>query len=99
MFEEIIHTKNLTVFQLRAARRALNLTVREVAKDTGLSIGVIVRAETGSLKLFPQKTNLISAARLKSYYEAYHIIFLSNNTISLKEAEDIVLRKVISIKN
>lgn len=99
MFEEITHTKDLTVFQLRAARRALNLTVREVAKDTGLSIGVIVRSETGNLKLFPPKTNLISAARLKSYYETYHILFLSNNTISLKETEDIVLRKLASFND
>ncbi|CAO5677768.1 MAG: hypothetical protein HEEMFOPI_01561 [Holosporales bacterium] len=84
-----IKTKDLTVFQLRAARRALNLTVREVSKDTSISIGVIVRSETGDLYSFPKKSSLISISRLKAYYEMNNIVFSLDNTISLKKEDDL----------
>lgn len=84
----ILKTADLTVFQLRAARRALNLTVREVSKNTSVSIGVIVRSETGDLYSFPKKASLISISKLKSYYEMHNIVFLNDNTVSLKKENE-----------
>lgn len=80
-----IYTQDLTVFQLRAARRALNLTVREVAKELNLTPNVIVRAEQGDLYEFPSRSTVISVARLRALFEAQGIVFLPDNTIRLEK--------------
>lgn len=82
-FRKIEKTGDITVFQLRAARRALNITVREMSLETGLAVGVIVRGESGDLHSFPQKISLVSASRMKVFLESHGIVFLLNNTVSL----------------
>lgn len=80
-----IYTKDLTVFQLRAARRALNLTVREVAKELNFTPNVIVRAEKGNLYEFPSRSTVISVSKLRALFEEHGIVFLPNNTIRLEK--------------
>lgn len=94
----ILYTTDITVFQLRAARRALNLTVREVGKTTTLGTGVVVRSESGNL-FDPPNCTVISINRLRTYYESYGIIFLTENTISIKKiSPDIVFRQTNPVK-
>lgn len=81
---------NITVFQFRAARRALNLSVRKISKDTGLSTGVIVRIEAGDLFLSPKNVSLVSLSRLKAYLESHDISFMENNTLSLSPPQKII---------
>tara|TARA_B100000614_G_C14499557_1_gene474098 strand:+ start:861 stop:1175 length:315 start_codon:yes stop_codon:yes gene_type:complete len=91
--EQTLFTSELTVFQLRAARRALNLTVREVAKEASLATGVIVRSEAGDLYKFPEQSSVTSIAKLRVLYESEGIRFLPNNTIQLyKHISDIQFR-------
>lgn len=92
-FSPILYTTDITVFQLRAARRALNLTVREVGKNTMLGTGVVVRSESGNLHSPPNCT-VMSINRLRTYYESYGIVFLTENTINIKKPTlDIVFRQ------
>ena len=97
-FRKIEKTGDITVFQLRAARRALNITVREMSLETGLAVGVIVRGESGNLHLFPQKISLVSVSRMKVFLEYYGIVFLSNNTISLLLDKNEIIFKTSSEK-
>ena len=93
----ILYTTDITVFQLRAARRALNLTVRDVGKSTKLGTGVVVRSESGNLH-DPPNCTVMTINRLRSYYESYGIVFLSENTIRInKVIPDIVFRQKIPI--
>lgn len=94
----ILYTTDITVFQLRAARRALNLTVRDVGKATALGTGVVVRSESGNL-YDPPNCTVMTINRLKSYYESYGIVFLSENTIRInKVIPDIVFRQKNPVK-
>lgn len=89
-----VYTKDITVFQLRAARRSLNLTVREVAKKTSLGPGVVVRSEAGDLYEFPGNSTVMSVTRLRAFYEQYGIVFLPGNAIRLnKSISDIIFRQ------
>lgn len=88
-----VYTKDLTVFQLRSARRSLNLTVRDVAKQINLTPSVIVRAEQGDLHEFPPRSTVTSVSRLRSLFEAQGIVFLPDNTIRLEKImPDIIFR-------
>lgn len=94
----IYYTSDITVFQLRAARRSLNLTVREVGKNTTLGTGVVVRSESGNLLERPNCT-VMSINRLRTYYETYGIVFLPENTISIKKVTpDIIFRQINSVE-
>lgn len=85
----IVHfTTDITVFQLRAARRALNISMRDLAVITGVSPDALVRMEKGDLYSPPPKSHPNTIFKIRVYLEKLGIQFLDNNSIRLSTPEE-----------
>lgn len=80
-FKPIHYTKDLTVFQLKAARYALGITRDEIKNLTGISSSVLNRVEKGELAYAPKQSLPQTIYRLRSLYESHGIVFFEDNTI------------------
>ena len=77
-----MQTKNITVFQLRAARSGLGLTISELNKLTGLSRSTITSIEKQNAGT-PPKCDLMTVYKLREYFESKGIIFEESNQLKL----------------
>lgn len=89
-----IQTKDLVTFQLKAARRALDISLRALSKETGIDINAISRLESCDLGSTPQKSHLKTISRLRLFLESRGIEFLNNGGIRYVQNKepDIVFR-------
>lgn len=78
---ENLQTSELTTFQLKAARRALGVSLKQVSKETGIAETALIRLESSDLGFFPKHTSLTTVFRLRQFLETKGIIFLANNTL------------------
>lgn len=78
---ETIKTNTLTTFQLKAARRALGISLKQAAKETGIAESAITRLESCDLSLFPQRSSLPTVFRLRQFLEQKGIVFLNDNMV------------------
>lgn len=78
---EKIQTKDLVTFQLKAARRALDISLRDLSKEIGVDINALSRLESCDLDSSPQKSQFKTIARLRLFLESRGIEFLNNGGI------------------
>lgn len=81
-----MQTKDITVFQLRAARSGLGLTISKLNKLTGLSRATIASIEKQNAEV-PPKCNLKTVYKLREYFESKGIIFEDLNQLKFKPVE------------
>ena len=74
---------NITNIQLRAARQALNIGIRDIAKLLNVSKATISKAELGKTRDFLFK----HSARLVDFFQQNNIIFPNEYTIRLMQNE------------
>lgn len=86
-----VATKDLTTFQLKAARRALDVSLRDVSDETGIGINALLKLESGDPSSVPKNSQFKTISRLRLYLESKGIEFLENGYIRYvprpKEAE------------
>lgn len=73
----------LTGFQLRAARKVLNLTIDQLHIKTGVSKITLSRLENKTLNLEYIKCSTIDMKNITDYFTQQHIVFLNEKTIEL----------------
>lgn len=81
IFLEKIQTKDLVTFQLKAARRALDISLRDLSKEIDVDINALSRLESCDLDSIPQKSHFRTIARLRLFLESRGIEFLDNGGI------------------
>ena len=77
----MMQSKDITVFQLKAARAGLDLSVSELHRKTGISRATINRIEKQTPNL-PPSCNITTVFHLRKFFEANGIIFDNPNKIS-----------------
>lgn len=92
----VLQTKDLVTFQLKAARRALNLTLKDVFESTGISVSSLHRLEAADLYTFPKHTNILIVNKLRHFLEEKGIEFLASNCVRIVPKEE---QMIIRIKN
>lgn len=92
----IHYTKDVTVFQLRAARYALGITRNEIIKKTGVSSSTLSMLENEPL--FSAPTSLRTSFTLRGFYESKGIIFFEDNAIKYDPAGDGVTNFIFHIE-
>ena len=88
--QKIQFSKDVTVFQYRAARRSLGLTLKEVAAACECAENSILGLERGNLLMPPVRSRIHTRAKAKAMYEMYGIVFYENNHIGLESANDTI---------
>ncbi len=76
-----ILTRNLTTFQLKAARRALDVPLHTLSDETGIAINALCKLESSELKSIPKDSQLKTISRLRLYLESKGIEFLENGGV------------------
>ncbi|GHT93154.1 hypothetical protein FACS1894122_07960 [Alphaproteobacteria bacterium] len=74
-------TKDITVFQLKAARAGLGLTATDLHKRTGIGRATITRIESQDMSK-PPKCNLTTVYHLKTFLETCGVVFENQSKIS-----------------
>jgi hypothetical protein len=74
----MIQTKDLKTFQLKAARRALDIPLRTVSKETGVGVNAIWKLEACDLGSAPKKSQIKTITHLRLFFESQGIEFLEN---------------------
>jgi transcriptional regulator with XRE-family HTH domain len=74
-------TKDITVFQLRAARAGLGMSISELHEKTGIGRSTITRIEKQS-PLNPPVANPTTVYHLRQFFEANGVIFENEAKIS-----------------
>ena len=92
----IHYTKDITVFQLRAARYSLGITRNEVIQATGVSSSTLSTLENEPL--FSTPSSKRTAYSLRRFYEAKGIIFFEDNAIKYDPAGEGVENYLIYIE-
>ncbi len=77
----MILTKDITVFQLRAARAGLGLSISELHQKTGIGRSTITRIEKQSM-LIPPTASTTIIYHLRQFFEANGITFEKDNKVS-----------------
>ncbi|MEY3403496.1 MAG: hypothetical protein RLZZ86_3112 [Cyanobacteriota bacterium] len=73
----------LTGFQLRGARKALNLTIDALSKNCEISKTTLIRLERNTPNLDYIKCYPIDIEKIYNFFTQRHIIFFDKDTISL----------------
>lgn len=89
-----LQTKDLVTFQLKAARRALNLTLKDVFEATGISVSSLHRLESADLYTFPKHTNILIVNKLRHFLEEQGIEFLAQNWVRIIPKEEQVIIRI-----
>lgn len=89
-----VQTKDLVTFQLKAARRALDISLRDLAKETGIDINAISRLESCALDSTPTKSHHKTIYGIRLFLESHGIEFLENGGVRYdpKQEFEIVFR-------
>jgi transcriptional regulator with XRE-family HTH domain len=91
--EEIEQTalaQDITTFQLKAARNALNFRLQDVTSMTGVAGSTILRIEAKDPFTYPKRTSIQTVMKLKSFYESYGAIFYKNGALGLQELHKVL---------
>jgi transcriptional regulator with XRE-family HTH domain len=81
--EKIKMSSELTVFQLRAARAALKLSLTNLSKITNLRVATIQKLESGDIHMPPQKSSLLTISKVRTALENMGVEFYKNNIVRL----------------
>lgn len=76
-----IQTKDLVTFQFKAARRALDISLRNLSREIDVDINALSRLESCNLDSIPQKSQFRTIAKLRLFLESQGIEFLDNGGI------------------
>jgi DNA-binding XRE family transcriptional regulator len=79
-------TKDVTVFQLRAARAGLGMSISELHQKTGIGRSTITRIEQQPLNE-PPSCNPTIVYHLRQFFETNGVIFENANKISFSSQE------------
>ncbi len=77
----MIQTRDLKTFQLKAARRALDIPLRTVSRETGVNINAISRLEACDLGSIPKRSQFKTVSHLRLFFESHGIEFLENGGV------------------
>ena len=94
--EKIQSSTELTVFHLRTARAALKLSFKELSELSTVSERALIRLEQGNLDLPPQKSSVVTIAKVRTLYEANGIVFYKNNFIHISSQESRFTIRILS---
>ncbi len=75
-------SKDITTFQLKAARAGLGLSISDLHNLTGISRATITRIEKQPINE-PPICSPITVYHLRQFFEAHGVVFESENKISL----------------
>lgn len=92
---ETVKTSNLTTFQLKAARRALSISLKQTAKETGIAESAITRLESCDLGTFPQRSSIPTVFKLRQFLEQKGIVFLDNNMVQYRLVVDPIQIRIV----
>jgi len=81
-----MQSKDITVFQLRAARCGLGLTVTDLHNKTGIGRATITRIEQQNISK-PPVCNLTTIFHLRTFFESCGVIFENESKISFSMKE------------
>ncbi len=93
--EKIQLSSELTVFQLRAARAALRLSLSDVARIAGLRTATIQKLESGDIYSFPS-SSILTISKVRSVLENHGIEFYKNNFIRLVPLDEKLTIRFVS---
>jgi transcriptional regulator with XRE-family HTH domain len=97
--QKLRYSKDITVFQLRAARAALKLTLKEVTVLASVSEGALAKLESGDIYLPPQHSSPLTIAKVKSLYESYGVEFYEHNHMCLLPLDENIIFRFKPSKN
>lgn len=92
---ETIATKELTTFQLRAARKALGITFQEISERTGVAVSSLARMEAGNVFLFPEHSSVPTVYAVRNFLESHGIRFLQNNGLQLVNPDEKIQIRIV----
>lgn len=92
-------THDLTTFQLKAARYALNFKLQEITRLTGVAGSTVLRIESGDLYSFPGRAKLSTITKLRQLYESYGIVFYHPCGLTLQPLSNVFKGKIPEIIN
>ena len=78
-----MQTLSLTVFQIKAARRAIGLTFHELSEKTGVAVSALARMESSDLYTFPEHSNVTTVYKVRECLENHGIEFKEGNWVRL----------------
>ena len=94
--EKIQFSSDITVFQLRAARAALKISLKKLADISGLSEGALIKLEAGDIYSRPQHSSFLTVGKVRAVLEEMGIEFYHNNFIRLVPKEEQFVIRVVS---
>ena len=90
-----IPTKDLTTFQLRAARKALGISFQQIAERTGLAVSSLARMESGNVFLFPEHSSVPTVYAVRNFLESQGIRFLPDNGLQLVNPDEKIQIRIV----
>lgn len=81
--EKIKMSSEVTVFQLRAARAALKLSLADLSEKTCLRVATIQKLESGDIYMPPQKSSLLTISKVRTTLENMGVEFYKGNIVRL----------------
>jgi transcriptional regulator with XRE-family HTH domain len=90
-----IATKDLTTFQLRGARKALGITLKQIAAGTGIAVSSLARMESGNVFLFPEHSSVPTVYAVRNFLESHGIRFLHDNAIQLINPDEKIQIRIV----
>ncbi len=93
---EEVATKELTTFQLRAARKALGINFHKISEGTGIAVSSLARMESGNVFLFPEHSSVPTVYAVRNFLESHGIRFLPDNGLQLVNPDDKIKIRIVS---
>jgi transcriptional regulator with XRE-family HTH domain len=90
-----IPTKDLTTFQLRGARKALGITLKQIAEGTGIAVSSLARMESGNVFLFPEHSSVPTVYAVRNFLESQGIRFLPGNGLQLVNPDEKIQIRIV----
>ena len=90
-----IPTKDLTTFQLRAARKALGISFQRISSSTGIAVSSLARMEAGNVFLFPEHSSVPTVYAVRNFLESQGIRFLADNGLQLVNPDEKIQIRIV----
>lgn len=95
---ENIATKDITTFQLRGARKALGISLKQISKGAGIAVSSLARMESGNIFMFPEHSSVPTVYAVRNFLESQGIRFLQDNGIKLVNPDEKIQIRIIPTK-
>lgn len=85
---KINRVNEISVFQLRAARAGLKLSLEKLSELTGITKKTLSNMESGDMFFPPENTSILTLLKVNNVYKYYDVEFFENNVVKLHSILD-----------